>query len=158
MFQIDINGLGEIPKYSNDKLEDALIEAGQNWPDRLKETIEDKINDDKHAAEVVGRYGDAFSLSYQENYAPAQAVLDIENISSIIDGDEIDIELYEQNTTNKTETRLKLYHAKTPLALSDVLPLMENMGLKVITELPFKIQPANFAHKVWIHDFLIETG
>ena len=156
LFQIDINSLDEIPKYSNDKLEEALIVAGQNWSDRLKLTIEDKIDNKKEAVDIVSRYGNAFSLSYQEHYAPVQAVLDIENISNIIDGDNIDIELYEQKNGDKKETRLKLYHAKTPLALSDVLPIMENMGLKVITELPFEIQPANFEHKVWIHDFLIE--
>lgn len=156
LFQIDINNLDAIPDYDEDALENELVEAGRNWPERLKQTIEDKIDDSAKAAEMIERYSNAFSLSYHEHYTPSQAVLDIEKISSIIDGDEIDLELYEQKRGDKTETRLKLYHAKTPLALSDVLPIMENMGLNVITELPFELQPSKFEHKVCIHDFLIE--
>jgi glutamate dehydrogenase len=156
LFQININNLDEIPEFNNDKLEELLIEAGRSWPDRLKQTIEDKIDDTARAAEMVYRYGNAFSIGYHEHYAPVQAVLDIEKIEKIIDGDNIDLELYEQKKDGKKEIRLKLYHAKSPLPLSSVLPIMENMGLKVITELPFEIQPVKYEHKVWIHDFIIE--
>ncbi len=158
LFQIDINALNKVPKFSNQKLELALIEAGQNWPDLLKYTIEDKISDADEAARLIQRYGRAFPLSYHEHYAPAQAILDIEKISNIIDGDQIDLELYEQKNGDKLETRLKLYHSKTPLALSDVLPIMENMGLDVITELPSEIKPFRTKEKIWIHDFLIERS
>lgn len=161
LFLIDINSLEEIPKFSNSKLENLLIEAGQNWSDRLKIQIEDDIEDEEKAAHMVAQYSQAFSTGYQETYATKQAVLDIEKISSIIDGDQISLELYQQNITTrggkkKKELRLKLYHSKTPLVLSDVLPIMENMGLRVITELPFKIAPADFDDNVWLHDFLIE--
>lgn len=158
LYQIDINSLGRIPKFSTRKLELALIEAGQNWADRLKQTIEDKIDDADRTAQLIQRYAHAFPISYHEHYAPTQAVLDIEKISNIIDGDQIDLELYQQKDSDELQTCLKLYHAKTPLALSDVLPIMENMGLDVITEFPSAIQPARFQHNVWIHDFLIKPS
>ncbi|HPF78554.1 MAG TPA: NAD-glutamate dehydrogenase, partial [Alphaproteobacteria bacterium] len=55
LFQIDINSLGKMPKFNEDKLELALIEAGQNWPDRLRLTIEDKITDHDEAARLIQR-------------------------------------------------------------------------------------------------------
>ena len=161
LFQIDTNNLDHTPKFNNDKLEDILIEAGQNWSDRLAIQIEDDIASDEEAAAMIKNYGNAFPTSYHETYATKQSVLDIEKIATIIDGNEINLELYEQSIINKEgekekEFRLKLYHAKTPLVLSDVLPIMENMGLRVITELPFKIKPAHSSNKVWMHDFEIE--
>ncbi len=158
LFQIDINGLDKEPKFKSDELEDILIKVGQSWDGQLRDTIEDEISDPDEAAELIENYANAFSTSYQENYTSYQALLDIHRINAIIDGDQIDLELYEQKEDGKTVTRLKLYHANSPLALSDVLPIMENMGLNVITELPSEIQPNHCDHKVWIHDFLLEAN
>ncbi len=158
LFQIDINDLPKAPKFKNDELEEQLILAGQSWQDKLRQTIEDEVSNPEEAAKMLDYYGDSFSISYRENYTPHQAVLDIRRVNSIIDGDEIDLELYEQKENDKNVIRLKLYHAKTPLALSDVLPIMENMGLDVITELPSEVRPSNFEDKVWIHDFLLEPS
>jgi len=123
----------------------------------LKEAIEDDIADPCLAADMMRHYSNAFSTSYHETYAPHQAVLDIENIESIINDDDIDLELYEQNKAGIKEIHLKLYHAKTELALSDVLPIMENMGLHVVTERPFEVKPEHFDSTVWVHDFVIEA-
>ncbi len=158
LFLIDINALKKPPKIDSDALEQKLIEAGRNWADRLRDTIEDHIEEPDQAANLIHKYGDAFSISYREQYTPVQAMLDIEKISNIIDGDNIEIELYEQRNGSEIETRLKLYHSKTPLALSDVLPIMENMGLHVVTELPSAVKPTNYDSKIWIHDFLLEPN
>lgn len=158
LFLIDINNQKSAPKINNGKLELKLIEAGRNWPDKLRDTIEDKLVDFKQSSSLIQKYGDAFATSYQEHYTPVQALLDIRKINHIIDGDAIELELYEQKNGDKKEIKLKLYHSKTPLALSDVLPIMENMGLNVITELPSEVHPTKFEHKIWIHDFLIEAA
>jgi glutamate dehydrogenase len=46
----------------------------------------------------------------------------------------------------------KLYHADTLLALSDVLPILENLGLRVLGEFPYRLRHAN-GREFWIHDF-----
>ena len=160
LYQINTNTLGKLPKFNNEKLELALIEAGQDWPDRLRVEIEDSVTHPDKAATLVQRYGGAFSIGYHEHYNPDSAVLDIKKIENIIDGDQIDLELYEQKSdqsySKQKEIRLKLYHAKTPLVLSDVLPIIENMGLDVISEVPSEVKPAKYDDPVWIHDFLLE--
>ena len=50
------------------------------------------------------------------------------------------------------ELHCKLYHADTPLALSDVLPILENLGLRVLGEFPYRLRHAN-GREFWIHDF-----
>ena len=158
LFFIDINHLDKVPKFDVSALETKLIEAGISWSDKLKDTLRDYIDDDNEAANLSARFGQAFGVSYREEYSPVQALLDIEKIDNIIGGCKIDLELYEQKNDNKIETHIKLYHAQTPLALSDVLPIMENMGLNVITELPSEVQPTDSEHKIWIHDFIVEPN
>ncbi|MEG6999408.1 hypothetical protein V1974_32575, partial [Pseudomonas aeruginosa] len=46
----------------------------------------------------------------------------------------------------------KLYHADTPLALSDVLPILENLGLRVLGAFPYRLRNQN-GREYWIHDF-----
>ena len=60
--------------------------------------------------------------------------------------------LYRPHETIDPAPRLKLYRHGEPLTLSDVLPLLENMGTKVIDERPYEIRPAG-ADPVWIYDF-----
>lgn len=53
--------------------------------------------------------------------------------------------------------RLKFYNPGAPVPLSDILPILENMGLRSISELPFEIKPAHIDRSVWIHDFMLEA-
>ncbi|MBY0377894.1 MAG: NAD-glutamate dehydrogenase, partial [Gammaproteobacteria bacterium] len=50
----------------------------------------------------------------------------------------------------------KLYHLNTPIPLSDALPILENMGLRVLTEQPYGIHITK-EHIVWINDFAMTT-
>lgn len=157
IFQIDINNQAGIPSFDEEELEAELIEAGQSWSEQLKLNIVDEVSNLHVQGNYIENYMDAFPTSYHDQYAPAQGLYDIKKIEGVIDDDNIAIELFEDRVNGQKEIRLKLYHAKSPLALSDVLPIMENMGLNVITELPFEVTPAHFDNTVWIHDFLIEA-
>jgi glutamate dehydrogenase len=157
LYLIDINAQGRIPSLNNNKLEGKLIKAAQNWPDMLKEEIEDRLEDPQLASDMMDQYVSAFPVSYHEHYSPFQGLLDIQKIEKIIHGDDIELELYEEQKKGMKEIRLKLYHARTPLALSDVLPILENSGLNVITEFPSEIRPAAYHDTIWIHDFLLTS-
>src|SRR3546814_10488572 len=47
----------------------------------------------------------------------------------------------------------KIYVLDRPVPLSDILPMLENMGLKVIGEVPYDIDLPDRKSPVWIHDF-----
>ncbi|HBN59275.1 MAG TPA: NAD-glutamate dehydrogenase, partial [Halomonas sp.] len=49
---------------------------------------------------------------------------------------------------------LKLFHRESQIPLSDVLPMMENLGLRVIGERPYDINAPQ--QRYWIHDFELE--
>ena len=47
---------------------------------------------------------------------------------------------------------LRLYRAKQQVILSDVLPMLENLGLRVVAEEPFRIDSVDRG-AVWVHEF-----
>ena len=80
---------------------------------------------------------------------------DIRRLEALLSGepgDGLALHLYRPHETIDPAPRLKLYRSGEPLTLSDVLPLLENMGTKVIDERPYEIRPAG-ADPVWIYDF-----
>ncbi|HSX69374.1 MAG TPA: NAD-glutamate dehydrogenase domain-containing protein, partial [Pseudomonas sp.] len=64
---------------------------------------------------------------------------------------------YQPLTQGAQELHCKLYHADTPLPLSDVLPILENLGLRVLGEFPYKLRRAD-GREYWIHDFAFTTA
>jgi len=50
---------------------------------------------------------------------------------------------------------LRIYRAKEPVVLSDVLPILENLGLRVVAEEPFRIDSVDGA-AAWVHEFQLD--
>ena len=59
---------------------------------------------------------------------------------------------YQPLASAEQQLHCKLYHADSPLALSDVLPILENLGLRVLGEFPYRLRHQN-GREFWIHDF-----
>ncbi|MAZ76063.1 MAG: glutamate dehydrogenase [Micavibrio sp.] len=154
IFQIDVNTLKNTPHFKERELEKELRAIGKLWPDQLRQHLEETIKDSDKASDYISRYSNAFPTSYQENNNIANAAYDIEKIESVLNGNNLNLDLYENNSA----VCLKVYHTNTPLTLSDVLPILENMGLRVITESPAEVKPNGCKDTVWIHDFQLEAG
>jgi len=90
------------------------------------------------------------------HYLTILAVRDIERMQDLSsDGVGLSINLYRALEADDRTLGLKLIHLGAPLSLSDVLPMMENMGLKVENEMPSGIRPED-GPRIWIHDFGLE--
>ncbi len=53
--------------------------------------------------------------------------------------------------------RFKLFHFGAPVTMSDSLPMLERMGLRVIDERPHRVSPPG-EPPVWLHDFGVQTA
>ena len=53
--------------------------------------------------------------------------------------------------------RLKLYRSGTPIVVSDVLPLLEHMGARVVEQHPYDVEPRGVP-PIWIYDFDLQCG
>tara|TARA_R110001592_G_scaffold29350_10_gene106678 strand:- start:57554 stop:62380 length:4827 start_codon:yes stop_codon:yes gene_type:complete len=156
MFVINISQKNP-PKIAPKRIEKRLRDAGQTWSERITQALADAYDDDQHITDLTLRYAEAFPLSYTMTYLARQCVFDIEKIERVLSEDRIVLDLYRPNEMDLNRIRLKVFHFGSPVTLSDVMPILEDMGLRVIAELPFEVKPEGVEDSLWIHDFLLET-
>ena len=132
---------GKLALVDIDQIEQRLAEASRSWGDRLAEALTEALGEEVGTARLH-RYGEAFPSGYRERFSAAAAVYDIERFEELRHGADIGVTLYRTLEADRAELRFKIYRAGAPLALSDVLPVLEHLGLRVIAEVPFAVTPA----------------
>ncbi len=145
------------PNYNAATIEAKLQALGQTWTEKLYDCLTTTLEDEQKITKLTLKYGEAFQISYTSRHTAAQAVFDIEKIEEVIKTNRLQLDLYRPRELESHQLRLKVHNPDAPLTLSDVMPILENMGLRAISELPFEVSPDGTDKKVWIHDFLLET-
>lgn len=136
--------------YDPCKLEEVIVELTSSWGERMQQELV-KNYDDVDEKRLLGLYRDAFPAGYQENFSAQDCVEDIAAIERIICGSNLSI----RTCTTKdgcAKSRIKLFRLNNPLPLYDVLPILENMGVRVESEFPYKIKRAT-GEIIWLSDF-----
>jgi glutamate dehydrogenase len=147
---------GEIPEYDREEIEARLVEAGRSWADRFKQALIETMGEEA-GLQSFGRYDGAFPVNYCEEFSAHAAVYDIGCIDRTLATGDLGMNLYHPIEAGEDEFRFKIYQPGSPVPLSDVLPMLENMGLKVLGELPYEVSPADAKKTVWLHDFSLVT-
>lgn len=129
-----------------------LIEAARSWEDKLEQSLSVSFGE-AESNRLKVKYRNAFPRAYTETVMPGSAVGDIEKLEALSDNNPLGMLFYRAQEEDKdsNRVRLKLYHRAEPIHLSDVLPMLENMGLRVIGETPHEIDCAG--DTFWILDF-----
>lgn len=144
-----------IPSYNLKAIENELLEASLTWRDHLYRTLFNKFGEEK-GHQLFEHYGKGFSKGYQEQFTPDEAINDIITIEKVFEYSEFQASLSYSDGEDKSHLRLKVYVQDGPLSLSKVLPVLENMDFRVLSEISFIITLSN-NQKVWIHDFDLAT-
>ncbi|WP_143872275.1 NAD-glutamate dehydrogenase [Catenovulum sediminis] len=140
------------------ELQNNMIELTKSWEDKLERSLLSQYGEEKGKT-IAKKYEHAFSRSYKENELPNTALVDIDKLEALNDNNTFEMLLYrpQEDDQNPHFVRLKLFHRDKPIHLSDVLPMLENFGLRVIDERPYKINCGD-GHINWILDFSMSTG
>ncbi len=139
------------PSYDLAELEHRLQAVSRTWTDDLRDALLESFGEER-GTRLFRRYGEAFRTDYRESYSARVAVLDMEKMERIGE-DGIEMSLYRSLEAEEGRLRFKLFQAgRRPVVLSDALPMLENMGLRVEDEHPSRVERAG-ASRVWIHDF-----
>ncbi|MBA3262157.1 MAG: NAD-glutamate dehydrogenase [Thermoleophilaceae bacterium] len=133
------------------KTETLLVAATRSWGDDLEEALLDEHGEERGAV-LYRRYGEAFPPAYRADWVPRSAVADISRIEELDEPDDLSLRLYRPLEGPGGALRAKVFRAGPPLALSDLLPLFEDMGVEVADERPYAIGPRD-REGVWIYDF-----
>ena len=141
-----------IVEYDIPDIERQIREATRNWADDLHDALIESFGEEL-GMRYFRRYGDAFRADYIERYSPRTAIYDIQHMESLSEERELlAMSLYRPLESPDGMLRFKLFNMGAPVSLSDALPMLENMGLRVDEEHPSKIIRAD-ASLIWMHDF-----
>jgi glutamate dehydrogenase len=114
------------------ELERALADVATSWDDRLDEALQDRA--------AGRRWRNWFPAVYRETFEATQAVADIGPLQAVLAGSGFGVRLGRRATMPAHRFAVRLFHPRKPIALSDILPLAENLGLRVLSEAPFLLQ------------------
>ena len=142
---------GELPECDEDALEARLEAASRRWEDELHAALIEALGESRGTALYRG-YGAAFPAGYREEHAARAAVPDIEMMTRLDAENPLGLALYQPLEAPPGIVRFRLFHVGRAVPLSDALPMLEHMGLRVLDEQPYEIEPAG-REKVWLHDF-----
>ena len=137
------------------ELQEQIIELAQSWRDGLAEALNESYGEER-GNDLLRLYQTAFPASYQELFSPRRAAIDLEHITEATDTSRLAMSFYRALEEDETTLHIKLFHPDEQLPLSDVMPIFDNLGFRVIGEHPFEVCNRN-NRRVWIHDFLLQA-
>jgi glutamate dehydrogenase len=143
-------------EYDVAEIEARIADATRTWADDLHDALVDQLGEERGTT-LFRRYGGAFPAAYRVDFTPEAAVGDIERIERLGPAGDFAMSLYLPLELHAGQLAFKLLRSSQPVLLSDVLPLLENMGAKVTDERPYEVKPAD-REPVWVYDFGLDYG
>src|SRR5215216_712218 len=148
---------GETPNPDRASLEQAIASIVRTWIDGLQEALA-LVHDAAKAQALIQRYRNAFSVGYQEAYPPSTAVGDIRVIDSLSPSRALAVDFYRRAGPSDAAAGLKVWSYERPIPLSERVPVLENMGFRVVDERTYKIAIGTPDEPdVWFHDMLLQS-
>ncbi|MBL4607100.1 MAG: NAD-glutamate dehydrogenase [Pseudomonadales bacterium] len=144
-------------KCSIDEIERRLVDVCRSWEDDLHMALNELMGEEE-AATASATYLRGFSSSYKEDFLPRMAVADIRHIDLMTEENPLELSFYRAIEDPAGIFRFKLFHLNKLIPLSDVIPVMENLGLRILGERPYEVRKKNKKQVIWIHDFTVCYG
>ncbi|MCE3232026.1 MAG: NAD-glutamate dehydrogenase [Rickettsiaceae bacterium] len=143
---------GQVPKYSEQKIEELLAKVTRKWSDDLQEELSNRFGEET-GEKLFNSYKDAFTVSYQNRFSTEDAYYDIMQIEKVVESGQVGFDLYESLEGTEEIFEFKVYAPKEQIPLSKIMPILDNMGLTTIDEHTYQAKPASADTSIWIHRF-----
>ncbi|HET9694109.1 MAG TPA: NAD-glutamate dehydrogenase [Steroidobacteraceae bacterium] len=133
-----------------ERIEARITEALRTWADQLRAELASRLPAAESDA-LAARFLNAFPGAYQEDVRPRDAIGDLQELAALPDTPgALGMQLRPGDTV-RGALHLRLYRRGDPVAMSDMLPLLENFDLRILNERPYRIAPAD-GRRLWIQD------
>ena len=131
-----------------ERIERRIAETVRTWEDRLRQELLARFPEEP-AHELTARFTDAFPAAYQEDVNAREAIGDICEIMELpASAPALGLQLRPGDRAHKA-LHLRLYRRGEPVAMSDLVPLLENFDLRILNERPYRI---GSGQDLWIQD------
>ncbi|MEH6577200.1 MAG: NAD-glutamate dehydrogenase, partial [Amphritea sp.] len=135
------------------QLEAEVVKVSQDWSFELHAALTD-VCGEEHGNRLQNNYRSAFTSAYREHFSAVSAVYDIQRIEALGEDNPVTMSFYRVLEQSQNLLRFKLFNADEPLVLSDVIPVLENLGMRVVGEHPYAVYRSD-EKQFWIHDFTL---
>lgn len=142
---------GDTQTYDFKAIEKQLIEVARSWADDLQHYLLETFGEEESNS-FFQKYRDTFSIAYRDHFTARTAVSDIKYLETLSRENPLAINFYRPVHEASGNYRLKLYRHESTIALSDVLPILESLGLHVISERPYMLKYKDGSIS-WVNDF-----
>ncbi|MDI9245863.1 NAD-glutamate dehydrogenase [Marinobacter sp. CHS3-4] len=137
------------------EIREKVIGLAQSWRDGLLESLNEAYGEEP-GNEMYRLYASAFPGSYKEMFSPRRAAIDLEHIDECAREKKLTMSFYRALEEDESTLHFKLFFPDETLPLSDVMPIFDNLGFRVIGEHPFEVRDRS-GNVVWIHDFTLQA-
>lgn len=144
-----------MPAVDRKALERKLAAAARRWEDELRDALVEAEGEAAGLA-LERRWGGAFPVAYRERVPVRAAVHDLRKIEALGAQAPLALALYWPLGAPEGRLGFKVYRAGAPVVLSDSLPMLEHMGVRVRAEDNHRVETAG-REPVYLHDFLLEA-
>ncbi|MCH8496870.1 MAG: NAD-glutamate dehydrogenase [Marinobacter sp.] len=138
------------------EVQERVIALAQSWGDGLVEALQESFGEEQ-GNDLLRLYGNAFPGSYRDFFSPRRAAIDLIHIVEVCRSGKLAMSFYRALEEAEHVLHVKLFYPNEPLPLSDVMPIFDHLGFRVIGEHPFELINRQ-EQVVWIHDFTLQAG
>ncbi len=135
-------------------LEAKIRSAVLTWDDALREAL-CADHEETRALSLMAEYARGLPASYREDTSAEDAAADFKRLE-LLNGTAPALRLYRRSGSPAKKAHIRLYTAGSPQAISDLFPIFENLGLKLLSERPYTLQRAR-GDQLQVQDFEVES-
>ena len=139
-----------------DALEREVETCVATWTDRLRATLLEELPA-THAIALFERHAVRFPAAYQSEVAPSVAVDDLQTLEALAtDPQLLHLRLHRPVSAVRHIVHLRVALQGEALPIAELVPLLENFGLRMLAERPWILAGAAGAAPVSLQDFSLE--
>jgi glutamate dehydrogenase len=139
---------GDLPEVSFRELEAEVLDLARTWDDRAREELVARHGEERGRM-LAKRWTARLPESYKAAVAPTAAADDIAAFERLFTGGRS----FHVNLRNEPNalTRIGLYRVGGKVELSQAMPMLEHLGLRVVEERPTRLEGGE--GETWLQDF-----
>ncbi|MBR8741297.1 NAD-glutamate dehydrogenase [Nocardiopsis sp. MG754419] len=138
-------------------LEEKVRRAARSWDVDFDDALVDEFGPTR-ATTLKERYGVGLPEAYKVDNSPATAAKDIARIEELVQRTPVEARggafsaSLRQVGGDDAGWRFRLVSIGEPISLSRVLPVLEHLGVEVVDERPYSLDPEDVG-RVWVYEF-----
>ncbi len=152
-YRLRLQKHGQAPVVDRLSLEDKIAKAVRSWGEAITDTARESM-ETTTARRVSSTWSEAFPASYKVQFDIQDALEDIDLLSELEQperkGPVVSFYTPSADEDSLVSVRMKIF-VDEPLLLSRILPVLQDLGLDVVDERPYELNPAGVGQR-YIYD------